>query len=85
MHRSPDLALIGLPFKIIPFPIFEIQARWFARLLNREFALPSRDAMRERAASRVEQMVRSGVNQRNLHSLEDGQYDYYAPFGWRMH
>jgi len=73
----PTLALIGLPFKIIPFPIFEIQARWFARLLNREFALPSRDAMRERAAYRVEQLVRSGVNQRNRHSLEDGQYDYY--------
>ena len=73
----PTLALIGLPFKIIPFPIFEIQARWFARLLKREFALPSRDAMRERAAYRVEQLVRRGVNQRNLHSLEDGQYDYY--------
>jgi len=73
----PTLALIGLPFKIIPFPIFEIQARWFSRLLNREFVLPSRDAMRDTVADHVAQLDQAGVNQRNRHSLEDGQYDYY--------
>jgi hypothetical protein len=74
---QPTLALIGLPFKIIPFPIFEIQARWFARMLNGEFGLPTVSWMHEAKDARAEQLQSAGILQRNFHALDDEQYDYY--------
>ena len=74
---QPTLALIGLPFKIIPFPIFQIQARWFARMLNAEFELPTVSSMRQAMETRVERLRSVGVLQRNYHALNDEQYDYY--------
>ena len=74
---QPTLALIGLPFKIIPFPIFQIQARWFARMLNADFELPTVSSMRQAMETRVERLRSVGVLQRNYHALDDEQYDYY--------
>ena len=73
----PTLALIGLPFKIIPFPIFQIQARWFARMLNGEFSLPTVSRMHEAKDARAEQLRSAGILQRNYHALDNEQYDYY--------
>ncbi len=74
---QPTLALIGLPFKIIPFPIFQIQARWFARMLNGEFDLPTVSRMHEAKDARAEQLRSAGILQRNYHALDNEQYDYY--------
>jgi hypothetical protein len=38
--EHPDLAFIGIPFRVVPFPLFEVQARWFARLLAGHVILP---------------------------------------------
>lgn len=72
----PTLAFIGLPFRIVPFPVFQRQARWFAKSLAGEFALPSlnerqRDHRREIAGLRAE-----GVAERHFHRLGDRQIDY---------
>lgn len=37
----PNLAFIGLPFKVVPFPLCQIQARWLAALWAGRFELPS--------------------------------------------
>jgi thioredoxin reductase len=34
------IGFIGIPFLIIPFPLFEIQARWFAQVLIQNVELP---------------------------------------------
>ena len=72
----PTMALMALPFKIIPFPIFEIQARWFARMLNKEFHLPSVSQMFRAQDARVETLRTAGILQRNYHALDD-EYEYY--------
>ncbi len=43
----PTMALIGIPQRIIPFPLFEMQAAWFGAVLTGRVVLPSR---RERQA-----------------------------------
>ena len=44
-----SLSFIGLGFRILPFPFFEIQAKWVARLLTGRAALPGARVMEERA------------------------------------
>ena len=73
---QPTLALLGLPLKIIPFPIFEIQSRWFARLLNKEFKLPVASTMFELQEERASKLGGLGIHQRNFHVLEN-QFQYY--------
>ena len=32
---APSLSFVGLPWKVVPFPQFELQSRWIARALSR--------------------------------------------------
>lgn len=73
---QPTLALIGLPFRIVPFPLFQRQARWFARYLNGCFALPAQTERRLERAGEIRAWRASGVPQRHYHFLGDGQIDY---------
>lgn len=43
---APSLAFIGLPWRVVPFPMFELQAklcaRWVSTLTNTTFPLTAR-------------------------------------------
>ena len=75
IHR-PTLALIGLPFRIVPFPLFQRQARWFAYLLARRFALPARAELRREHAREIRALRHAGVAERHFHRLDEDQFDY---------
>lgn len=72
----PTLALVGLPFRIVPFPFLQRQARWFARLLAGGFALPERRQRRRDLAREIRSLRRAGVPERHFHRMEDTQWDY---------
>lgn len=72
----PSLAFIGLSFRIVPFPFFQRQARWFARLLGGRFALPPRSARRKALAAQLRQNRHRGIAERHFHRLGDDQIDY---------
>ena len=46
-HMAPSLSFIGIPWKVVPFPLFELQARWIGNLLSGVISLPSEQAMRD--------------------------------------
>lgn len=74
--EDPSLAFIGLPFRIVPFPVFQRQARWLARSLAGRFPLPS---LAERHRTHCDEIARlrdAGVAERHFHRLEDEQMDY---------
>ena len=73
---QPRLAFIGLPFRVVPFPLFQRQARWFARLLNGKFALPSLAERRVERAREIRALRTAGTPKRHYHFLGDGQIDY---------
>ena len=50
---APTLSFVGLPWKIVPFPLYELQARWVARLLSGRVQLPSIDDMMVRLPERL--------------------------------
>jgi cation diffusion facilitator CzcD-associated flavoprotein CzcO len=70
------LAFIGIPFRVVPFPLFEMQARWFARLLDGAFALPSSSALRADTAASIEALRASGVKQRHFHQRSIDCFPY---------
>ena len=72
----PSLAFIGLPFRIVPFPLFQRQARWFAYLLARRFALPTRAERRREHAREIRALRHAGVAERHFHRLDEDQFDY---------
>ena len=72
----PSLAFIGLPFRIVPFPLFQRQARWFARSLAGDFSLPTLENRRRHHAREIARLRRSGVAERHFHRLGDAQIDY---------
>ena len=73
----PSLGFIGLPFLIIPFPIFEIQAKWFTRQLKGVFKLPSKRSMLRAVRDRRQLLVNSGKLQRHFHRLGEHQFNYF--------
>lgn len=42
-----SLSFIGLPFKVVPFPQFEVQTRLIARLLSGDAPMPTQAEMAE--------------------------------------
>ena len=71
------IGFIGLPYLIIPFPMFEMQARWFVKQLVSEFTLYDVPNRVKKVRKRTENFQRSGLNQRHYHRLGDQQFDYY--------
>ena len=74
--QDPSLAFIGLPFRIVPFPLFQRQARWFARSLAGQFQLPDLADRRRTHCEDIARLRSTGVAERHFHRLEDGQIDY---------
>jgi thioredoxin reductase len=72
----PTLAFVGIPFKVVPFPLFEVQARWFARLLSGVFELPDPESRRAQTAERIASLRAAGVRQRHFHQRSLDCYDY---------
>jgi Flavin-binding monooxygenase-like len=44
---APTLAFIGLPWKVVPFPQFQLQSRWIARCLSGKVEVPTPKEMLE--------------------------------------
>ncbi len=75
-NAHPTLAFIGLPFRIVPFPLFQRQARWFARYLGGNFTLPSAAARQREHHAEVARRSAAGMPPRHFHLLGDGQISY---------
>ncbi|XP_062026007.1 flavin-containing monooxygenase FMO GS-OX-like 2 [Rosa rugosa] len=42
---APSLSFVGVPWKTVPFPNFELQSKWIAGVLSNRIALPSKEEM----------------------------------------
>ena len=74
--ECPTLAFVGLPFRIVPFPFFQRQARWFAWMIAGGFPLPDRAGRRRDHAAEIRALRRVGVPERHFHRMEETQFDY---------
>lgn len=72
----PTIAFIGLPYSVIPFPLFEMQAKWFLRRLSGRFQFPTIDAMNRSTAQKEADLKAEGRSQRHFHKMGDEQFAY---------
>lgn len=63
----PSIAFIGLAYAVIPFPLFEIQAKWFTRMLAGQFELPDKGAMESWCEEKAAWLRCNKPKQRNFH------------------
>jgi hypothetical protein len=71
------LGFIGLPYLIIPFPMFEMQAKWFIKQLLSEFSGPDATIRSEKVREKSEHLLHEGTSKRHYHRLGDQQFEYY--------
>ncbi len=72
----PTMALIGIPQRIIPFPLFEMQAKWFGALLSGHIELPSRDQRRVWLFDWERHCLATGREPYQFRNIGEEQFDY---------
>lgn len=75
----PPLAFVGLPWRVAPFPLMELQAGWVASVLCGAAALPPPAAMARTVAAAAERLQPAGgpVPLRHAHAMDaDEQFGY---------
>ncbi|KAF5729871.1 flavin-containing monooxygenase-related family protein [Tripterygium wilfordii] len=73
---APWLCFIGLPWKVIPFILFEFQCKWIAGVLSGRIKLPSQEEMMEEIKAFYSELEASDVPKRYTHNMADSQYEY---------
>ncbi|XXG75909.1 hypothetical protein AAC387_Pa08g0376 [Persea americana] len=73
---APSLSFIGLPWKVIPFPLCEMQSKWVASVLSGRLALPSQEEMMMDVEAFYSKLDAAGMPKRYTHRMSDYQFDY---------
>ena len=76
--ENPTMALIGIPFNVCAFQMFDLQARFFVSTLNGTMPLPSKEQMREDTRRDVAERLSKGYTKRQLHMMGTYQRAYYG-------
>ncbi|MEX1365779.1 MAG: NAD(P)-binding domain-containing protein [Nannocystaceae bacterium] len=74
--HADTLAFVGLPFKVVPFPLMHRQARLWARVLTGAVALPEPTQRLRLAAERDAQLAADGVPPRHRLRYGAAQWAY---------
>jgi hypothetical protein len=74
---APGLSLVGLPFKVVPFPLMEAQARRIGAALSGAAPLPLPADLAVRAAAQAAARDAAGIPPRHAHCLSGArQWEY---------
>ncbi|KAL6847688.1 hypothetical protein ACP4OV_022476 [Aristida adscensionis] len=73
---APHLSFIGLPFKVVPFPLFQLQSTWVAGVLSGRIQLPTKEEMMEDVRALYSELEAIGWPTRYTHCLKHNQFEY---------
>lgn len=74
---APSMSFVGIPWKVVPFPQFQLQARWIGSCLNGSCELPSADVMEQDIKNWLEELDKQGIQKRYTHRMDpDSQGSY---------
>lgn len=76
---APWLSFVGLPWKVAPFPLFELQSKWIAGVLSNRIALPSEEEMTKDIEAFYLSLEESGIPKRHTHNMGTGTADVQVP------
>ncbi|KAK6935202.1 Flavin monooxygenase-like [Dillenia turbinata] len=73
---APWLSFVGLPWKVIPFPLFEYQSKWIAGVLSGRIPLPSKEKMMNSVEAFYTKLGASGIPKHYTHNTIAYQFEY---------
>uniref|UniRef100_T1HWV6 Flavin-containing monooxygenase n=1 Tax=Rhodnius prolixus TaxID=13249 RepID=T1HWV6_RHOPR len=75
--EHPTLCLIGLPYYVCAFALFDLQVRYFLKIMEGEVKLPSREEMLNDTKQEMLRRKASGLKKKQFHMMGVLQGDYY--------
>ncbi|CAD5194458.1 unnamed protein product [Musa acuminata subsp. malaccensis] len=75
--HAPSLAFIGIPWKVSPFLMFELQSKWVAGALSGRIALPTKEEMLEDVKAWYSELESAGWPKRYTHNMSNKQFEYH--------
>ena len=76
LEHGPSLSFIGLNFKITPFPQFELQCKYIARMLSGRVQLPPTKQLESWVHDHYTFAQEAGVADRHMHRQGEAQWKY---------
>ncbi|CAK9875472.1 unnamed protein product [Sphagnum jensenii] len=73
---APSLSFVGLTHKVLPFPLFQLQAKWIAMVFSGKVKLPPTREMMESIEAFYDQCEASGKPMHQWHDLGDIEFQY---------
>ncbi|KAI3468908.1 hypothetical protein Pfo_025571 [Paulownia fortunei] len=73
---APWLSFVGLPWKVVPFPLLEFQSKWIAGVLSGRIPLQSTEEMMAGIDAFYSSLEASGIPKRYTHKMGDSQFEY---------
>lgn len=67
--NQPSLGIIGLPFYVCPFQMFDLQVRFCLNFMTRRKALPPKQLMIDDTTREMEDRWKQGIPKKKAHSL----------------
>ncbi|XP_059164840.1 uncharacterized protein LOC131947629 [Physella acuta] len=74
--KYPSLGIVGICKQIVPFPMFDVQVRFFRSVLDGTCVLPSEADMNADTEQDFQLRLTSGLPQRHAHLMGDRQFEY---------
>lgn len=75
--KYPSLCLVGLPYYVCAFSLFDLQVRFFVKTLQGEVLLPSKEEMERDTEREMEMRRERGLKKKQFHMMGEMQGDYY--------
>nr|XP_050860583.1 flavin-containing monooxygenase 2-like isoform X3 [Vespula vulgaris] len=74
--ENPTLAIVGLPFYVCAFSMFDLQIRFLSRFWHGEKTFPEKAMMLQEESEELERRIKNGLSKRHFHmmGMEQGQY-----------
>ncbi|KAM7345500.1 flavin-containing monooxygenase 2 [Cochliomyia hominivorax] len=73
----PTMAIIGLPFLVLPTQCFDLQIRFALKFFSNQLEFPSKEEMYDELKSDLEERKERGLKPCEAHKMEPKQYEYY--------
>ncbi|VVB06066.1 unnamed protein product [Arabis nemorensis] len=74
---APWLSFVGIPWKVVPFPMSELQSKWIAGVMSGRITLPSKEDMMLEIKTLYAILEAQGIPKRYTHYLGTDQFEYY--------
>lgn len=75
-NDEPSLSFVGLPWSVVPFHLFLLQAKWIASVYAGESSLPSKAERNDWLAERLRTLISEHAYPDRYHYLGDQQWAY---------